>query len=71
MFVRSEITPNGINLSLIESIGITQIGENQYEVRAWTPRGEWYCLAVFETKEKADQYIEMTCKEYNEFWRGR
>jgi len=71
MFVMSKITPTAVNMSMIESIGITEVGENKYEVRAWVPSGDWYPLAVFKTKEEAERYIHMICVNYNDYWRRK
>jgi len=71
MFVISKSTRTAVNLSHIESINVSQLGEGNFDVQAWTTRETWYSLGTFKTLEEANQYIEMICKEYNLLWRGR
>ena len=71
MFVMSKSTPTAVNMSMIESIGIVQTGENQFEVKAWTPQDSWYLLGIFKTKEEAERQIHMICANYNDYWRRK
>ena len=71
MFVMSKLTSAWVNLSKVESIGVVQLGEDQYDVKAWVDGKEWYSLGIFKTKEEAERYIHMICANYNDYWRRK
>jgi len=71
MFLMSKSSLLAVNLQKMESIGVVQLGEDQYDVRAWADGKEWYSLGIFKTKEEAERYIHMICANYNDYWRRK
>jgi len=71
MFISTIMQEVAINLIHIESINITQTGKNEFEVRAWNLREDYYVLGRFNKKEDAVNYIYAVCSEFNEALRGR